>query len=200
MNNFLKFYRGNVQNSRISLDHPIDIDNLLGNIKDEQSRKLACVLENHKELYFWDVGVRASRHIQAGDLLIIVTNISIYSGEILGIIRGDINGGIGDAIGWARQYQQPWKNPIAFKHVKKVSITTRKKREEIQDLINRARKIEANFYHLDNTNEQKTDKNNKELELLVNQISLLKKAEKHTEREHESLVEKFFYILDIIIR
>ena len=124
MNYYLKTYKGRVANAKISLDQPIIIQTLLGNIKNHFSTKHSEPLAAFDSLYFWDLGKNASKHVKIGDTLYIKTQDDIYWGSIEVHIH-DHEGGIGDAIGWARQFKSPWQNPIGLKGIKKTIITTK---------------------------------------------------------------------------
>ena len=82
MNYYLKQYKSRVANSGISLDRPISIQTLLGDIKSELSRKHAEPLSDFETLYFWDLGTKASKYVKVGDTLYIITKADIYYGVI----------------------------------------------------------------------------------------------------------------------
>lgn len=61
----------------------------------------------------------------------------------------DQHGRVGDAIGWSRQYGNPWKNPLAFQSVIHTPITP-KLRSLITDVTANGIRLNVNFYQLEN--------------------------------------------------
>lgn len=236
---YLKFYKSRVGNARVSLDKPVIIQDLLGNIKSELSRKHAEPLSEFSELYFWDLGKLASGQIQVGDKLYIVTSNDMYVGTIDVHIK-DFQGGIGDAIGWARQFKKAWDNPIGFKEIRHSAITPQL-REKVDDAITTGTQVAPSFKLLRGEIDSEaltssvriaepplSEKNpiqsdipedkplrapsgpsqdvatgvanpispkDSKLTILQSQILLVSMADHHSEREHESLVERFFEYL-----
>lgn len=142
---FLKRYITNVPNANFSLDQPISINELRNNI---ENPALAEAFAAHKELYFWDLGVTATEFINVGDMLYIATQDYLYCG-IIDVRAQDDQGIIGDAIGWARQFRNPWKNPIGFRQMNRYHITPMLK-NAISDSINTGTIKASNFYSIQN--------------------------------------------------
>ncbi len=239
MKTYLKFYKSRVANARISLDKPVNIQDLLGNIKSPHSRKHAEPLADFTELYFWDLGKKASEQIRVGDRLYIVTSNDLYVGTI-DIHIVDFQGGIGDAIGWARQFKKPWDNPIGFKSIRHTPITPQL-HQRIQDAIHSGIQVAPSFQiitgdlgegstspprdkieppkHIPGPEEygerpepdtssvedakesepvqvpENVQPQDTQLKDLQDRVHLLRQASHHSEREHESLVERFFEYL-----
>ncbi len=208
---YLKVYKNKVANAKLSLVTPISIQTLLGNIKNESSISNSKPLQGYKELFFWDLGVNATNKINIGDTLFIKSGNDLFRSKIE-IILKDSEGGIGDAIGWALQFKSPWQNPIGLIDMKRIVID-RHLENKIEDEIETGSKEAKNFYQIKkDPYEQKKPaskiqdepsssvsvspkKNASELHDLISQIILLKNVSHHSEREHESLVEKFFLYL-----
>jgi len=237
MSYYLKRYKSPVANAKISLDQPIIIQTLLGNIKVEKSINNSRPLSSFEKLYFWDLGKKASEKIEVGDIIYIVTKSYIYMG-LIEIHITDDDGGIGDAIGWYRQFTKPWVNPIGLSNVKK-TVIDEKTNNILNDAINTSTKLTSSFYQLHrkidfnqesvhhpvSIDEDQRDKNKQDLTSysskqvnidnhqpwvtqtseifvedanltkLLDQLKLLQSSSHHSEREHESLVEKFFEFL-----
>lgn len=236
---YLKQYKSRVGNAAISLAQPISIQSLIGDIKNELSRRHAEPLLDYSELYFWDLGKKASEFIRTGDHLYIITQDTVYHGTIE-VVISDRQGGIGDAIGWARQYRRPWENPVGIRDLR-LSPITPDFRVKIGDSLTRATHVAPNFYLLQNQlfkisefnqnnevqlgaqeemitdkdlhggsdpMEERISKTHPELQEqassttvdsqlldLQDRVIVLQDAREHSEREHESLVERFFEYL-----
>lgn len=234
---YLKKYRSRVGNARKSLEQPVIIQTLLGNIKNYSSKGKAEPLKSFNSLHFWDLGKKASKEIKVGDIIYIVMQDDVYWGRIVVHIY-DRDGGIGDAIGWSRQFESPWVNPIGIQGIKKIELTP-----NINNILEKSirsdNEITKSFYRLmheidfkikstNHNNElhtltddtERSKYHNKEvistvtqsagsvienrddnlvyetsLHNLQSRLKLLKEASHHSEREHESLVEKFFEYL-----
>ena len=152
---YLKIYKSAVGNVRKSLERSVNVDSLLGEIKGEASLQEAQKLAKHTALYFWDLGKRATEHIAVGDNILIATDKRLYRGRIVELLN-DPEGGIGDAIGWARQFKKPWDNPIAFEKIEVLDLD-RKLREWLEDVIVRGCKITRSFYQIDGLEKSKRE-------------------------------------------
>ena len=111
----LKKYATKSSNTAISLDKKINIKSLISKVDrvvDEESKKKLLSLEI-SDLNFWDFGVNATEHLTQGHIVAILCDEYLYFGRILRIIS-DKNGCIGDAIGWAKMFKQPWRNVVLF--------------------------------------------------------------------------------------
>jgi len=214
---FIKYYSSSVPNQNRTLKNSVDFNYLIERLNDKRLIKDVKKFEFLKELFLWDVGKRATANIEIGAGLAIICGNNIYLGKIVGIID-DIQGKIGDVVGWARQFKQPWSNVIILKDVHSYL-------NEISDDILKLlkendfypTKLSNNFYKFDKDLEKKflsklDNKSNFEvsnqkdliiekkenivlpdwLKNLVDDIKILKKDVNHQERGHESLIEHFF--------
>lgn len=113
---FIKRYKSKVPNVSKSLTKTISINKIKSKLSNPE---MMNKVEDFKRLSFWDFGVKATKYLQKGDLVWIVTGDSYYKGKIVALFD-DPDGQICDAIGWARQFKQPWKTPVALTDVEEV--------------------------------------------------------------------------------
>lgn len=114
---FIKKYMSKVPNVTKSLINPVSIQLLGSKLSKPQ---LISNIKEYSKLSFWDFGVRATEHLKKGDVVWIATGDSYYKGEIVAMFD-DPEGEICDAIGWAKQFKQPWKTPVALKDVEEIN-------------------------------------------------------------------------------
>lgn len=209
---FVKYYKSKLQNANRTLKRAVPIRALLAAIYDESlSQKLRNLPENG-ELNFWDVGERANKFLVPDAILAIICNNYVFVGQIIAKIR-DESGKLGDALGWTRQFKKPWQNVIVLKKIKELD-NTGEELEKFPSYFAATKKLGRGFFSLVGEDErhfnellkgvtkEKTQtiriKKKQEsiipewLSDLIRSISLLKKDKNHYEREHESIVEKFF--------
>jgi hypothetical protein len=169
-------------------------------------------LRYHKEFNFWDVGKKATPYLSPGNKIAIICETYVYLGEIIEIIK-DESGLLGDTLGWTRQFKNPSQNVIVLKKIRE----TDQAGEEFKKFpayFEKAKKLERGFFSLEGEKEQYfykllggvKKKNKKGIKIkkeqavvlpiwlndLVQSIKNLKNDRNHYEREHESLVQKFF--------
>ena len=215
---FVKYYKSSVGNANKTLKRTVSIPTLLANLQDGSLNQELRGLPEGEEFNFWDVGERANQYLENNARLAIICKNYVFVGQIVAKIR-DESGKIGDIIGWARQFKKPWKNVIVLKkiaelHNAPVEIV------EFPRYLSNEKKLERGFFSLSGEIERDFDKlleaGNKErsqksqiirikkepksispewLSGLVHSISILKRNKNHYEREHESIVEKFFEVL-----
>ena len=209
---FVKYYKSKLQNANRTLKRAVPIRALLAAIYDESlSQKLRNLPEN-AELNFWDVGERANKFLVPDAILAIICNNYVFVGQIIAKIR-DESGKLGDALGWTRQFKKPWQNVIVLKKIKELN-NTGEELKKFPSYFAATKKLGRGFFSLVGEDErhfnellkgvtkEKTQtiriKKKQEsiipewLSDLIRSISLLKKDKNHYEREHESIVEKFF--------
>lgn len=133
MSIYLKIYKGSVPNAKKSLDQMILISTLLRQLPQNCDVKVSKTLSKYTKLYFWDFRKRASELLIKGDKVIIQTDLAIYGCDVEVILK-DLEGKIGDTIGWNRQwYGKPWSNPVGFLNVKSRHLD-----QKIEDLLRRS--------------------------------------------------------------
>lgn len=103
---FVKVYASSVPNTKVSLDGKVPVASFLELVSEPGQRNQ---LLEFGEVYMWDFGVRATKYLEPGDTLWIVTGEVAYEATLAFVIK-DEEGHIGDKIGWSRQFKQPWKN------------------------------------------------------------------------------------------
>lgn len=207
---FLKIYSGRVANANKTLKKQININKLIERINDPFLRDRIRMFEKFIEVNLWDLGKKATEEINTGDYLAVSCEDYIYTGKIIGIIHDD-KGEIGDIVGWARQFEQPWQNVIFLENVR-VIPQDEKIHNFIQEInrnqyriFNKFLKIgieeEKHFnkiissYHFEDTAGRQTEFVShlpKWIDELIDDISRLKNQTIHQERSHESLIERFF--------
>ena len=207
---FIKVYSGVVANANKTLKNTVKINELISKLNDEYLISQLRKFEEYEGINLWDLGKRATSKINVGDDLAISCRDNIYVGRIIGIID-DVNGAIGDVVGWARQFKQPWSNVIILKDVKTIP-----QEEKILNFIKEHDKypfrILKNFLKLEDEEEKEFSnlikRPLKTIEIkypkkpaldlpswlmeIINDIKKLKTDSKHQERAHESLIERFF--------
>jgi len=110
---FVKIYTSVVPNAARTLDKRIAITPLMAKIKSESVRASLSLIENYRELNFWDFGVRATPQLSVNDSVKIICGTTCYSGRLIHKIN-DPTGELGDQLGWARLFKKPWKNIFAL--------------------------------------------------------------------------------------
>lgn len=109
---FIKIYQSKVPNTKKSLKKEIEINMLLEYIKNPVLVEQISPLLSYRKLNFWDLGIRATKHIKETNNLTVICENYMYIGKIIRIID-DPAGEIGDVIGWNRGYNnRSWKNVI----------------------------------------------------------------------------------------
>ena len=103
---YLKIYKTEVPNTKVSLIKKVDVSQFLEFVKDESKREY---LRDKKQVYMWDFGVKATRYLNKNDTIWILTGNKLFETQLEFIIN-DPEGKIGDSIGWTRQFKSPWKN------------------------------------------------------------------------------------------
>ncbi len=212
---FVKYYKSKVGNANKTLKRTVSIRTLLSNIQDALLNQKLRSLSEDGEFNFWDVGERANQYLETNARLAIVCNSYIFMGQIVAKIR-DESGKIGDVLGWARQFKKPWQNVIVLKKITEL-YNASEELIKFPSYFPNARRLERGFFSLSGEQERHFDEllkvrtkdrsqrsqitriNKKQesitpewLSGLIRSINLLKKDKNHYEREHESLVEKFF--------
>lgn len=135
---YLKIYQTNVPNTSKSLENKIPTSQLEHLIPSTQRE----MIKQYTSLHYWDFGVRASKYLKPDDIVYILTGETLYKGRLLTIIE-DESGKIGDVIGWARQFEQPWKNVAALMNVEKLDQVP----QELKPFINGVKSsLQKNFY------------------------------------------------------
>jgi hypothetical protein len=239
-----------VGNVSKSLDRAVNTNSLLGEIKVPSSLREAQKLAGYSELYFWDLGIRANEYVATGDYVYIATKTALYHGQVVTQLD-DPSGGIGDAIGWAKQFKKPWTQPIALRNVTRIAmdeivdsaiqdmilsgqellsntfykvrkaldIRALKKRsfrsemsalighlsgQELESLLSQLESQDAaegrvqeprEHYGSDTQVQVAESLLSDKFEELIDRISMLKNSDHHSERDHESIVERFFVLL-----
>lgn len=138
---FVKIYRTSVPNAKVSLAKKVAIAPLIENATSENVKSSLSLILNHGELNFWDFGVRATPKLSIGDSVKIICGTKCYSGKIIGKID-EPTGELGDLLGWARQFQAPWKHVCALNIHSSTSISD----QEITAIVNNSQETESNFY------------------------------------------------------
>ena len=138
---FMKIYISKVSNARKTLDRKILVAPIYNQIKLRETQEAFSALRVHKELNFWDFGVRATPQISIGDTVRIVAGTTCYLGQVVGKLN-DPSGEIGDLFGWSRQFNAPWKNICALDIHSTKDIDSK----EISYLINSSEKMVDSFY------------------------------------------------------
>ena len=103
---YLKIYKTEVPNTKVSLIKKVDVSQFLEFVKEESKREY---LKDKKQVYMWDFGVKATRYLNKNDTIWILTGNKLFETQLEFIIN-DPEGKIGDSIGWTRQFKSPWKN------------------------------------------------------------------------------------------
>jgi len=210
---FVKLYLGIVANAIRTLKNTIKVNELISKLNDEYLISQLKDYEKYKEINLWDLGKRATAQINVGANLAISCKDNIYVGQIIGVID-DVNGAIGDVVGWARQFEQPWSNVILLR-----DVVTIPQEERISNFIKEYDiypfKILNNFIKVEGDDEKQFFKIVKsppipckieipekpkievpsQLKNIIKDIKKLKVDSTHQERAHESLIEKFFEYL-----
>lgn len=203
---FIKTYSGVVANATKTLKNTVKVNELISKLNDEYLTSQLKEYKKYNEINLWDLGKRATTQINVGANLAISCKNNIYIGQIIGVID-DVNGAIGDVVGWTRQFGRPWSNVILLKDV--VAIP---QEERISNFIREHDtypfKVLNNFIKLENDDEKQFFKiiknlpipskieNPSQLKDIVNDIKKLKVDSTHQEKAHESLTERFFEYLD----
>lgn len=137
---YIRIYETKVPNARITLDRQVELENIYQQISDSALKEKFYELLAYKSLNFWDFGVRASKNLKKGMSVSIICETIKYDGVLLDIIE-DPRGEIGDLLGWARQFGEPWKNVCALEIVKREAISY----SVISELKNKSKSIYSNF-------------------------------------------------------
>lgn len=150
----LKKYATKSSNTAISLDKKINIKSLISKVDrvvDEESKKKLLSLEI-SDLNFWDFGVNATEHLTQGHIVAILCDEYLYFGRILRIIS-DKNGCIGDAIGWAKMFKQPWRNVVLFGDLQVFRKIPPEAMKAINEVLQSSttKELTANFYKITET-------------------------------------------------
>lgn len=149
---FIRKYKLRVANFNKTLNKGINIENLISQIFDKDLVSELSNYKSFKELNLWDVGVRATEYLEKKNTLVIIGGNDLYVGKIIDIIK-DEKGVIGDAVGWARQYRNPWRNVILLTGLKRMDL---KKNPKIKEVIDEAESTHINnFYKITESNEDK---------------------------------------------
>ncbi len=207
---FIKVYSGVVANANKTLKNTVKINELISRLNDKYLISQLHEFEKYGEINLWDLGKRATAEINVGDVLVISCKDNIYTGTIIGVID-DVNGAIGDVVGWARQFKQPWSNVIILKNVETIpqeeKITNFIKEHDVYPfrIFNNFLKLGENeenqFLKLIKTSPQPIElkvPQKPKLDLpswlkeIIDDIKKLKADSTHQERAHESLIERFF--------
>jgi hypothetical protein len=219
---FIKYYTGSVTNAKKTLQRKVNINTLITRINDQHLVSRLETYRSYGDLNFWDVGQRCTQHLKKGETLVIICKEDVYAAEIIDILH-DAGGFIGDQLGWARQFKKPWTNVLLLNHLQMIlkcrdSNLTKDFKKYCERLSNEFYQVrsafEENFRKLlkDNSlkpnktqadktfeKEKVEDKKNpnatNKLDTLISSIENLKNDFQHSERDHESLVEKFFSFL-----
>jgi Holliday junction resolvase-like predicted endonuclease len=210
---FIKIYSGIVANATRTLKHNIKVTELISKLNDEYLITQLKDYEKYNEIYLWDLGKRATAQVSVGTYLAISCKDNVYIGQIIGVID-DVNGAIGDVVGWGRQFEQPWSNVILL-----IGVVAIPQEERISSFIKEhdtyPYKILNNFLKIEDDDEKrffgmvdnprlpsKFEVHEKpkieippQLKDIVDDIKKLKNDDTHQERAHESLIERFFEYL-----
>jgi len=210
---FIKIYSGIVANATKTLKNSIRVTELISKLNDEYLISQLKDYEEYNEIYLWDLGKKATAQISVGTNLAISCKDNIYIGQIIGVID-DVNGAIGDVVGWSRQYKKPWSNVILLR-----DVVTIPQAERISSFIKERDihpfSILKNFIKIEDDDEKrfseivdipqispKIEVQEKpeieipsQLEGLINDIKKLKNDTTHQERANEDLVVGFFKYL-----
>jgi hypothetical protein len=221
---FIKRYKSNVSNATKTLKKSVGIKYLIERINDPDIIAKLSKFQSSRELNFWDLGVKAKKHLIKDAILVIICKKDVYVGKILDIIY-DPDGKIGDALQWARSFKAPWSNVILLNNLKiqldcreSMIINFIKDRPDGQNII----KLQKDFFGVSGNLEGEfidTLRRNGLLEAKVSlgsqeptrpkgrmgppellkkhivSVEQLKGDPHHSERGHESLVEEFFVFL-----
>ena len=165
------------------------------------------------QLHFWDLGVRASKQIEANSILIVICSYDVYVGRVLGKIT-DPSGELGDALGWARQFRQPWQNVLVLSdlHTKlgwvdiplelssDFCVFSGPEAEKVEHML-----MENGLLPEGEDVQEVMSEGQPRHEMpspppdwvapFVQRINNLRASARHSERDHESLVEDFFRCL-----
>jgi hypothetical protein len=109
---YLKEYKSNVPNT-FSLELKIELNPILLN---KLNNKNPDLLKKFSRLFFWDFGKQASEYLKVNDEVFILTSKKLYFGKITYLFK-DKYGSFGDSIGWSRNYNAPWENPVGFESI-----------------------------------------------------------------------------------
>ncbi len=144
MSIYLKKYKSRVGNAKISLEQAVPISQICSKLNEGTAKRVKDASGNNSSLYFWDFGKRASEHIKIGDIIIIQTEDELFWGNAITHLS-DKKGEIGDSIGWSRQFETPWVNPIGFDKIQKSYVDVRINSELKKALLG-GRELVKNFY------------------------------------------------------
>ena len=149
---FAKIYSSFVANSNKTLKNTVNVSKLISKLKDENLISKLSKFKKYSEVNLWDLGKKATSQIKVGAILTIICKDVIYSGQIVGIVN-DENGDIGNAVGWARQFKNPWSNVILLKNVKQ-SVRSEKVFNFIKEHEKYPYEIFKNFLRFDGKEEK----------------------------------------------
>lgn len=202
---FIKIYSGIVPNANKTLKNSVKVNELISKLNDDYLISQLQEFEEYGEINLWDLGKKATAEISTDSNLVISCKDNIYIGRIINIIN-DINGVIGDIVGWTRQFKRPWQNVIILRNVKVIP-----KEEKISNFIKENDKypyrISKKFLKLNEDKEEQFFKIIKSppivsekpqldlppwLEEIIKDVKRLKSDTNHKERANESLIERFF--------
>jgi len=111
---YLRVYGvGSKQNESKTLLAPVLLGSLAPQVKNPDVKVAVAKFTYHPAVHLWDFGVKASEHIDIGDIIYILCNDNLYYSKVLLKIY-DSRGEIGDLVRWHRIQQVPWKNPIVL--------------------------------------------------------------------------------------
>lgn len=109
----IRYGSGSKQNERKTLRKSISLGSLVEKLSNMSLKIAVSKYTYHPPVYLWDFGVRASEHISNEDLIYIQCDETLYYAKVLEKIE-DLDGEIGDLVGWRRIRQQSWKNPVVL--------------------------------------------------------------------------------------
>lgn len=207
---FIKIYSGIVPNTSKTLKNSVKVSELISKLSDNYLISQLHEFEEYDEINLWDLGKKATEEISTNTILAISCKDNIYIGQIIKIID-DINGVIGDIVGWSRQFKTPWQNVIILRNVKvipreeKISNFIREHDKYPYRIFKKFLKLkderEKQFFELikspplpsaSKVSEKTQLDLPKWLEEIIKDIKRLKTDTNHKERANESLIERFF--------
>jgi hypothetical protein len=205
---FIKVYKSPVANANRTLKKPVDVDWLISKLTDEYLISQLVKYRGQENIYLWDLGKKATEEITKESLLAIVCSDKIYCGRVAQIIP-DKKGSIGDIVGWGRNFTKPWENVTILKELRtfptneKINLFVKGYDSSFYELRGETEKF---FFELlgknltlshaiTSTVHESRIYTPDWLKSLISDIQCAREDPKHSERVHESIVEKFFEAL-----
>lgn len=120
---YIQIYKTRMPNARKTLDSAVTLNEVYQRINNTILKEKFGKILSHKSLYFWDFGAKAVKELKNGMSVSIICGNKKYDCQLIEIID-DPEGELGNILGWARQFQAPWKNVCALKILNNGQITS----------------------------------------------------------------------------